>query len=141
MYLPEEVVSYKCPQCGELFTSERNADNCLFQHVRGRCIMHDFRYGFSLYDLNFRYNLYVPESQLELAKRITKDSCFKIPYLQGCEKPAYRIVDISIYGKIKVGGVGSWSGYYESTADWHDLKDPRPLEELFVDPRSTQGRG
>ena len=40
-------------------------------------------------------------------------------------------------GKLFLYGKGSWSGYYggELKLNNLNLKDPRPKDELFVDPR------
>ena len=70
-------------------------------------------------------------------KNVTKDNCFVISHWQCCDKPAYRIIQISNNGWLKLLGRGSWSGYYGSELGIHDnnLKNPRPKKELFVDPR------
>lgn len=76
---------------------------------------------------------YVPEH----LENINKDNCFKISYWQCCDKPAYQIIRIYFDGYVNVRGCGSWSGYYGNRLriDDSDLRNPRPKEELFVDPR------
>ena len=132
--MPIETTSWKCPDCGELCRSEREADIRLFKHVKERCINHDFQKGFDLGSINFTYGLHWELSEKQ--KRITKDNCFTIPYLQCCDHPAYQIRYIDANGKIIVGGCGSWTGHYQSAVRMDNLSDPRPKEELYVDKRS-----
>jgi len=125
---------WKCPSCESAFDSTREADHCLYNHVKERCINHDFGYGCSLDYINRIYGL--GWTLTEKQKNITKDNCFKISYLQCCEKPAYRITHISYHGSIKVYGVGSWSGGYGSVVRLDSLEDPRPPKELFIATKS-----
>ena len=73
----------------------------------------------------------------EYLKNVTKDNCFVIRYWQCCDNPAYRIVSITNKGQLQLWGCGSWNGYYGCELNIRDnvLKNPRPKEELFVDPR------
>lgn len=73
----------------------------------------------------------------EYLEYVTKDSCFKISYWQCCNKPAYQIIYIDVYGNVNVRGCGSWTGYYGNYINITspELKNPRPKEELFVDER------
>ena len=73
----------------------------------------------------------------EHLRNVNKDNCFRIDFWQCCNKPAYQIDRILLNRKIRVYGCGSWSGYYgdELSLSDNNLKDPRPKEELFVDPR------
>ena len=131
---PEKKEMFVCPHCKSAFNDYRSADHCIFRHIKERCINNDFEHGYNLRMLNHSYSL-----NLTLTKKmeaITKDSCFTISYLQCGEKPSYRIKHIDYAGRIEVGGVGSWSGYYSSIVDMHCLTDPRPKEELFIDPRA-----
>lgn len=131
---PIKQIMYKCPDCYEAFDNEREADLCLFEHVKERCINHDFQKGFDLEYIKNTYSIFwkLDENQ----KKITKDNCFTISYLQCCDYPAYKIKHISAKGKFKVGGIGSWSGYYSSQVGLDCFKNPRPKEELFIYKRS-----
>ena len=73
-------------------------------------------------------------------KNVTKDNCFVIKHLQCCNKLAYRIVSITHKGRLRLWGCGSWNGYYGCELSIRDnyLKNPRPKEELFVDPRHKE---
>ena len=94
-----------------------------------------FNEGYTLKQINNKCEIwaYVPEH----LENINKDNCFKISYWQCCDKPAYQIIRICFDGDVTVGGCGSWSGYYSDRIriDSRDLKNPRPKEELFIDPR------
>jgi hypothetical protein len=131
---PIKKEMWKCPICGNAHDSERLADLCLYEHIKERCINHDFGYGFPLSSINYLYGMHWDLSEKQ--KEITKDSCFKIPHLQCCDEPAYKISHISYGGKITVSGRGSWSGYYSSKVRLGCLEDPRPKEELFIDSRA-----
>ena len=91
--------------------------------------------GYTLKQINDECEIwaYVPE----YLENINKDNCFRISYWQCCDKPAYQIIRIYFDGYVNVRGCGSWSWYYGNRLriDSHDLKNPRPKEELFVDPR------
>ncbi|MDY6896175.1 MAG: hypothetical protein SVO01_12295 [Thermotogota bacterium] len=129
---PIKKEMWKCPICNELFDSDREADICTYKHLKERCINHDLNAGYNLDYLNSVYAL--GWELTDKQKEIDKDSCFIIPHLQGCGRPAYKIFKISCEGVITVSGRGSWSGYYYSSiVRLGDLLDPRPKEELFTD--------
>lgn len=73
----------------------------------------------------------------EHLKNVTTNHCFTISYWQCCDKPAYKIDHISMDGRVRVWGCGSWSGYYGDYIgiDSHNLRKVHDPEELFVDPR------
>ena len=131
---PEQVTRYKCPICEKEYRSERDADHCGYENLKERCINHDFKAGFTLEQIFDMYGLYTGRMTDE-QKRITKDNCFVFSHLQCCDRPAYQIVHIGASGRITVGGKGSWSGYYGCEVSLDSLKNPRPKEELYVDPR------
>lgn len=132
---PKKVEKWKCLWygCSKLYDSEREAVRCLYNHTKERAIELDFKDGFDLGYINHVYGLNLELSDKQ--KKITKDSCFTISYLQCCDHPAYRISNISHDGKFTVWGIGSWSGPYSSTVRLSCLSNPRPAEELFVDQR------
>lgn len=125
--------AYKCPHCYEIYQDRHRADNCLYHHLKEVCINNDFQRGMSLYSINYTYAMHWQLSKAQEA--ITKDNCFVISYLQCCDHPAYQISHIDAYGRIKVSGCGSWSGYYSSIVALDCLSEPMPLEKLYVDPR------
>lgn len=144
----EVVTRYRCEYCGELFYSE---EECLRHEERHRKInkanemLND---GFTLKEINDECEIWTKEighwvnniwygGIPEYLLNVTKDNCFKVSYWQGCEKPAYQIQSITMKGKLFLHGKGSWSGYYggELKLNNLNLKDPRPKDELFVDPR------
>ena len=91
--------------------------------------------GYTLKQINDECEIW--DSVPEHLENVNKDNCFKISYWQGCDKPAYQIVQIYFDGKVNVRGCGSWKGYYGNPLrlDSRDLKKPKPKEELFVDSR------
>jgi len=131
--IPEQIESYKCIECGKLFPDEYHAMQCMYHHIKERMIALDWKRSTSLGWMNKKYGFMWTLTQDQ--EKITSDSCFVISYLQCCDKPAYQITGISYGGKITVAGKGSWSGYYSSNVTLDNLKNPRPKDELFIDPR------
>lgn len=131
----EKVIRYICDYCGKLFSSEELCLKHEESHRRSEKANEMLDAGKTLEEINTECHLWseVPY----YLKNVTKDNCFVISYLQCCDKPAYRIVFISRNGQLKLWGCGSWSGYYYCELSIRDniLKNPRPKEELFVDPR------
>jgi len=130
---PIKKEMWKCPICRHAFNTEREADICLYNHVKERCINHDLKQGFTLLYIKSVYGFHWKLTKKQ--EHITIDSCFKISYLECCDRPAYRISNISHDGAISVYGKGSWGGGYRSVVGLDSLEDPRPKEELFVDKR------
>ena len=133
MMEPIKKEMWKCPICYKAFDTEREADICLYRHIKERCIDHDFQAGYPLGYIKQMYGMNWDLSEKQ--KGITKDNCFIISYLQCCDEPAYKIIHISESGKIEVSGKGSWTGYYSSIIRLDNLADPRPIDELFIDKR------
>jgi len=129
----KKILAYKCYICGKLFDNERIAKSHNKYHAKKRLSNYLLSKGVTLDKINnkccFHWQL------TEIQKTITKDNCFEISYLQCCNKPAYRIVNISGTGEIEVWGIGSWSGGYASYVRLGCLENPRPLNELFKDNR------
>lgn len=134
----KKVIKYKCDHCSDLFDSE---ELCLKHENRHRRInkanqMLDEGYTFKQIqdECNIWYEI---PKHLE---NVNKDNCFIISWWQCCNKPAYRIDTINMNGEVRVWGCGSWSGYYGNYVQLtsHELKNPRPKEELFVDKRYTE---
>jgi hypothetical protein len=130
---PKVVTTYKCDECAAHYEERYRAYRCIFEHAKENFANALLDAGWDLDTINYwcGFNWQLSDKQ----KKITKDNCFKISYLQCCDYPAYQIVHISKEGKITVGGKGSWSGYYASEVGWHSLADPRPASELWVDKR------
>lgn len=131
----EKVIKYKCSECGKLFDTPKMALAHEIRHERIEEANEMLNEGCTLKQINDECEIwaYVPEH----LENINKDNCFVISCLQCCDKPAYRIVSITHKGRLRLFGCGSWSGYYGSEFDINNnnLKNPRPKEELFVDPR------
>ena len=131
----KEVIKYQCSECGELFDTPEMALAHEIRHERIEKANEMLNEGCTLKQINDECEIwaYVPEH----LENINKDNCFKISYWQCCDKPAYQIVRICFDGDVIVRGCGSWSGYYNNRLriDSRDLKNPRPKEELFIDPR------
>lgn len=131
----EKVIKYKCDECGELFDTPEKALAHEIRHERIEKANEMLNEGYTLKQINDECEIwaYVP-GHLE---NINKDNCFRISYWQCCDKPAYQIIRIYFDGYVNVRGCGSWSGYYGNRLriDDNDLRNPRPKEELFVDPR------
>lgn len=131
----KKVIRYICDYCGELFYSEEKCLEHEESHRRSEKANEMLRACKTLEEINDECHFWykVPD----YLKGVTKDNCFVISYWQCCGKPAYRIVSITHKGKLRLFGCGSWSGYYDSEVDINNnnLQNPRPKEELFVDPR------
>lgn len=137
----EKVIRYKCDYCSELFSSEEWCLEHEESHRRSEKANEMLNAGKTLEEINTECHLWseVPE----YLKDVTKDNCFVISYWQCCNKPAYRIVSITHNGRLRLYGCGSWLGGYDDELGIHDnsLQNPRPKEELFVDPRYKQMYG
>lgn len=130
---PEKVEMFKCPVCYEAFNNEHRAEECIYHHYKAKMIDYDFfTLGMNLCFLNQKYGFLM--NLTEAQETITKDSCFTISYLQGCNHPAYRINKITHGGSITTGGSGGYNGYYQSEVKLRHLTDPRPKEELYSYP-------
>lgn len=129
------VTRYKCDYCGELFSSENMCLEHEDRHVRVDKANEMLKNGCTLKEIQDECNIWYELP--DYLKDVTKDNCFKISYWQCCDKPAYHIICIGLDGRVNVRGCGSWNGYYGNyvSINSHDLKNPRPKEELFVDPR------
>lgn len=125
----EEVKSYKCNWCGELYTNEYSAAKCAFNHAKIKLANIMLMDGDSLESIervcNFGWNL------SDVQKRITKDNCFIVSYWQCCDKPAYRIMRIDYNGYLLLHGKGGFSSY-GSIVSLRNLPQPHPKEELFI---------
>ncbi len=131
----EKVIRYICDYCGELFSLEEWCLEHEESHRKSEKANEMLSGGKTLKEINNECHLWseVPD----YLKNVTKDNCFVVSYWQCCDKPAYRIVSITHKGRLELWGCGSWNGYYggEFKIGNDNLKDPRPKEELFVDPR------
>lgn len=139
----EIVTQAKCPICGDLMRVEWAEEHVLSHSVDKR-IMELWNEGKTLLEINDAYHMFDHiyrdiessyDSFCQCHHNITKDSCFKISYLQCCDYPAYRISDIDSSGRITVWGIGGWSGGYASQVKLGCLRDPRPLSELYIHPK------
>ena len=132
------VTRYKCDHCGDTFSTEEECLRHEDKHVRIDKANKMLKEGKTLEEINNECNIWysVPDYLLN----ITTDNCFTIQYLQCCSKPAYRIKYINMTGALSVWGCGSWDGYYGNDYWINDnvFRNPRPAEELFVDPRYEQ---
>lgn len=142
----KEVIRYQCECCGRIFYDKNDCLNHEKRHERVDKANKMLNDGFTLKEINDECKIWtnkidnlenlhcgIPEHLLD----VTKDNCFKISYWQCCEKPAYQIKEITMEGRLFLYGRGSWNGYYGGGLELNNLnlKDPRPKDELFVDPR------
>lgn len=128
----KEVKMYECDYCAEKFYEP---EDCLKHEQRHKDINKAnemFYEGSTLEKINERCSLW--SNLPNYLKNVTKDNCFKISHWQCCEKPAYQIKKICFDGRFCVGGIGSWSGYYENymRIDNINLKKVYPPEELYI---------
>ena len=134
--LMEKVIRYRCGYCGDLFYTEEECLKHEQRHLDVEKANQMLENGATLQKINDTCHIWhkIPEH----LKEVTTDNCFVISYWQCCNKPAYRIYSIDMDGRLRVGGCGSWSGYYgESlTINNSSLKNVHNKEELFVDSRS-----
>ena len=125
----EKVIRYKCDYCGELFDLEEWCLKHEESHKKSKKANEMLNAGKTLEEINNECHFWseVPD----YLKNVTKGNCFVISHWQCCNKPAYRIVYITYQGRLRL------SGYYGGEVDINNnnLKNPRPKEELFVDPR------
>ncbi len=135
------VERYQCPECHKLEDCEYNITEHLLGHAIDERISQLWKQGKTLKEIDDLYHVFQgiipdrPESYgsfLECHHDITKDNCFKISYLQCCDYPAYRIIEVTHDGLLKVWGIGGWSGGYSDYESLGCLREPRPLSELYV---------
>lgn len=137
------VRKYKCPLCGDLLDADNEFTKThhLLDHAIDDRVSKLWEAGKTLKEIDDLYHIFcsvIPDepksydSFLECHHSITKDNCFKISYLQCCDHPAYRISVITHSGKIRVWGVGGWSGGYSSWVSLGNLRDPQPADKLYV---------
>lgn len=129
------VTKYECDYCGELFSSESVCVEHEDRHARVDKANEMLKNGCTLKEIQEECNIW--HKLPDYLEDVTKDNCFKISYWQCCDKPAYQIIYIATDGRVNVRGCGSWTGYYGNYVDIKssELKDPRPKEDLFIDPR------
>ncbi len=124
-----EVKSYKCIWCDQIYKREFDAAECAFKHARTRLANVLLDQGATLdsikYWCGFHWNL------SEQQKNITKDNCFIISHWECCEKPAYRIVEIEDGGRLRLWGIGGWSGGYGGVISLDNLPEPHPKEDFY----------
>lgn len=136
----------KCPLCYDLIDADNEFTKMhhLLDHAIDDRIAELWEAGKTLKEIDDLYHIFCsiipdrPESRnsfLECHHNITKDNCFKISYLQCCDLPAYRISEITHSGKIRVCGVGGWSGAYSSLVSLGNLREPQPADKLYVHKR------
>lgn len=129
----EKVIKYKCDYCRDLFDSE---EYCLEHEDRHKIIdkanqmLED---GYTLKQIQEECKIWYDLP--DYLESVNQDNCFVVSYLQGCSKPAYRIIDIDMDGRVKLWGCGSWNGYYGKFVELNSpyLKTPHPKEDLFID--------
>lgn len=132
--LPEIIIKtkYECPYCSNESLTENSAIFCRGQCHKAEEATKMLESGATLFDINNKWKLWT--NLPEYLKDTTKDNCFTISYLQCCDYPAYRIVRILGNMKVRVWGIGSWTSGYgvDCNITDHNLKNPRPKEELFI---------
>jgi hypothetical protein len=137
----KEVIRYQCEYCGDLFSTKEFCLEHEDKHDRIIKANQMLKSGFSLGRIQRECNIW--RSVPEHLQKVNTENCFVISYWQCCDKPAYRIVEIDMSGKVRLWGCGSWSGYYGRLVGLNDfhLNNPHPKEELFVDKRYKEMSG
>jgi hypothetical protein len=141
--MPKKIEMWKCELCGETFYRE---EECLKHEKVEKSVIEANQMladGATLKEINDKYQLWrkLPEH----LEPVTKDHCFVVSHWQCCDKPAYRIQYLSMFGscslypnvRLHLCGRGSWSGDYGGDVEvtYYALKEPHKPEELFVDKR------
>lgn len=126
----EKVIRYKCEKCGKLFESETECIQHEDRHLRIGKANEMLEAGHTLKEIQDECSIW--DSVPEYLEKVTKDNCFEIPYW-GCDKPVYKIVNITLDGCVGVYGYirNGWFGS-EVPLNSTDLRNPRPKEELYV---------
>lgn len=127
---PIEMNVFECPICGNRHTTEKLADICIYNHVKERCMNHEWNDGMTLGRINANYGVWLELP--EYLENVTKDNCFVISYLQCSDEPIYKISEIKYNGAIHVWGRNKWKDSYSSRVSYETLKNPLPPED-FVD--------
>ena len=126
-------VFFTCEYYGERFKSKAK---CLKHEEREKIknkVNKMFQNGKTLKEINNELNFQGTKIP-EYLENVTKDSCFSIPFQQGCDRPAYQVKQITVTGGLVVDGYGGYYGYYDEVCDIRSklFKDSRPAEELYV---------
>lgn len=132
----EKVIRYRCDYCGELLNSEELCLEHEDRHKRVERANDMLRENHTLQEIQDECHIWhrVPEH----LQNVTHENCFTISHWQCRNKPAYRIIGIHFNGKVSVRGRGYWSGWGKDISlEDNCLHNPRPKEELFVDPRTV----
>lgn len=131
----KQVIKYQCEYCGSLFNVKEICFEHEDKHERIDKANRMLRNGHTLMEIQNECNIWY--SFPEHLKDVTTDNCFVVSYWQCCDKPAYRIVEIDMCGRVRLWGCGSWNGYYGDLVELNSsyLKKPHPKEELFIDKR------
>lgn len=128
----KKVIKYRCDYCGDLFDSEEYCLEHEDRHKRIEKANQMLKNGHTLKQIQDECQIWYDLPNY-LAS-VNQDNCFIVRYLQGCSKPAYRIIDIDMDGRVKLWGCGSWSGYHGRFVELNSpcFKKPHPKEDLFV---------
>ena len=127
----EKVIRYKCEKCGKLFENEAKCIQHEDRHLRVGKANEMLEAGHTLMEIQDECSIW--DSVPEHLENVTKDNCFEIPYW-GCDKPVYKIVNITLDGCVGVYGYIPWNGWFGGGLPLNstDLRNPRPKEELYV---------
>lgn len=126
-------VKYVCEYCGDDFDNE---ESCLRHEEKEKArlqVNKMLKEGKSLGEIQ-EISKFWRNGIPEYLKNVTNKECFKIPFWQYCEKPAYQIQSITLDGNLILGGCGGFYGYREGCCKITDnhLKQAFPKEKLFV---------
>ena len=90
--MSKKVEMFKCDVCGECYSMEYDAKHCEFMHHKYDFANYMLEQGKSLGYINFETAM-LPTLPDEL-KEVTKDTLFKISYLQCNDNYVYRVCAI-----------------------------------------------
>lgn len=128
----KEIIIYKCDYCEETFESKSNAKKHEDCHKENEKVNIMLKNGSTLGEINAVFKIWpkLPKHLID----VTKDNCFVIRHLQGCEDPAYQIDSIKSFGDLCIVGTGSpnrrYGAYLKVTSE--HLCAPQPKCKLFI---------
>lgn len=122
----EKVIRYKCEKCGKLFENEAKCIQHEDRHLRVGKANEMLEAGHTLMEIQDECSIW--DSVPEHLENVTKDNCFEIPYW-GCDKPVYKIVNITLDGCVGVYGYIPWNGWFGGGTTKSNFANALGIEE------------